>query len=113
MGFRGRKIKNNVLSVALALLVWGCSQQPQSVGQGGSTNPGIPTSVGASGGAGSSTTIRGTTVDPLLSFKSYATTKVIFNKSNFFNNTSPNPGGCAGDARYFYDPQTDRKVPSK
>jgi hypothetical protein len=37
--------------------------------------------------------------------------KVIFNKNNFYSNSSPNALGCAGDVRNYFDPQSDRLVP--
>lgn len=63
----------------------------------GATSPG--------GSTGSSTLID--------SYLSSGTVKVIFNKSNFYNNHNPNSFGCAGDAKNFFNPFTDRIVPAK
>ena len=40
-------------------------------------------------------------------------TKVVFNKQNFFNNTNPNGYSCAGDAKNYFDPFSERAVPIK
>jgi hypothetical protein len=37
-------------------------------------------------------------------------TRVVFDYQDFFSLVSPNPSGCAGDARNFYDPVALRSI---
>jgi hypothetical protein len=50
----------------------------------------------------------------ISTYQAADTIKVIFAKQFFYNNTEPlNSIGCAGDAKYYFDPQLDRITPSK
>ncbi|MEW6057451.1 MAG: hypothetical protein AB1540_12635 [Bdellovibrionota bacterium] len=62
---------------------------------------------GARGPAGSSS------APSVEAFTSANSVKVAFNKKSFYNNHFPNSSGCAGDARKYFDPMTDREVPVK
>lgn len=95
------------LLAAYAALAGGCLSD-------GQTSPGSSSSSTAGTSLGG-TTLSGTaasTTTPVANYQAALSVKVIFNKTGFYTNSEPNFAGCAGDARAWYDPQTDRQVPT-
>lgn len=91
-----------VITVITAITT-GCQNRPQAIG----TINDI--AVGTASGNSSS--------DLSAEYKNANSVKVVFNKENFYNNFYTNNRqsgrGCAGDARYYFRPDDNRRVPTK
>ncbi|MGE4232927.1 MAG: hypothetical protein AB7F43_06305 [Bacteriovoracia bacterium] len=61
----------------------------------------------------SSALFSGSENDAISFYRNAISVKSILNKKSFYNNTHPNTFGCAGDAKTYYDPRTDRAIPTK
>lgn len=92
-----------IIAVAGAVPVGCLAPAQRTTADNSSGTSGNRSSGGTSGATGSTTSV--------ATFKNAGAVKVVFNKSNFFTNQNPNNSGCAGDAKTFYDPFTDRAVP--
>jgi len=88
-----------VAIIIFLFLIAACESQP------------IPVNNSSGGPAVGALGVAGVTSANLSGFQNAYSTKIIFNKSSFFSNQEPNAFACAGDARYYYDPLTDRKIP--
>ncbi|MBI2605702.1 MAG: hypothetical protein HYW49_06440 [Deltaproteobacteria bacterium] len=72
-----------------------------------------PTPIGTGTASASSSNATLTSAGLYAGYQSALAAKVIFNKANFHTNYAPGTLGCAGDAKNFFDPLTDRQVPAK
>ncbi|GEM_PF-1947783 len=105
-----RKIKSRgatftaLVCVGSALLFSGCPELDKATNL--NTNK---TAVASSTASGSS----GSVPIHYSEYQNAKSVKVVFNKQSFYNNFLTNSSGCAGDARLYYDPVTDRQVPTK